>query len=157
MHTARTDLKLLVPPPLLLLAAALLMWLIAVFVSGTRIAVPSRAIVGYTLLGAGVLIDVISLLQFRSARTTFNPIKVDTASTLVTSGIYRVSRNPMYVGQTLILLAWAVYLQNYLTLVVVVAFVIWLDRFQVVPEERVLETKFGEQFRRYRREVRRWL
>lgn len=154
---ARTNLELLVPPPLVLLAAALLMWLVAVFVTPARVAVPYRSIVGWSVFGLGVMIDVIGLVQFRAARTTFNPIKVDATSALVTRGLYAVSRNPMYVGQTLILVAWAVYLQNWLTLAVVAAFVFWLDRFQIAPEERVLESKFGEAFRRYRRSVRRWL
>ena len=154
---ARTNLELLVPPPLVLLAAALLMWLLAVFITPARIPIPFRTIAGCAALGLGLLIDVVSLVQFRFARTTFNPIKVDAASKLVTGGLYAISRNPMYVGQTLILVAWAVYLQNYLTLVVIVAFVIWLDRFQILPEERVLEAKFGDQFRRYRHAVRRWL
>ena len=157
METRANDLELLVPPLLVLLAAGLLMWLVAVFVTATRIDIPFRTIIGWALLGAGVLIDVIGVLQFRRARTTFNPIKVDTAANLVTTGIYRLSRNPMYVGQTLMLLAWAVYLQNWLTLPLVAAFVFWIDRFQIVPEERVLEAKFGGQFQRYRGEVRRWL
>ena len=153
----RNNLELLVPPALLLVAAALLMWLIAVFISAAKVTIPFRTIIGCAVFAVGVLFDLLGLLHFRSARTTVNPIKVDTASSLVTSGIYRLSRNPMYVGFTLILLAWGIYLQNVLNIAVLIAFVIWLDRFQIVPEERVLEAKFGEQFRRYQREVRRWL
>ena len=153
----RNALELLIPPPLLLLAAALLMWLVAVFITPARIEIPFRAVIGYSLLALGIVIDVISLLHFRRARTTFNPIKLDATSAVVTTGIYGLTRNPMYVGLTLVLLAWGIYLQNVLNVVVLVAFVVWLDRFQILPEEWVLESKFGETFRAYKRRVRRWV
>ena len=151
------QLELLVPPPLVLFATAILMWLVAMFTTFARIEIPSRTLIGAVLFATGVLIDLVGLLQFRRAGTTFNPIKVDTTSRLVTTGLYRLSRNPMYVGQLLIVVAWAVYLQNVLSMFLVPVFILWIELFQIVPEERVLETKFGETFRRYARDVRRWI
>ena len=151
------DLERLVPPPLLLVATALLMWLVAAFATFARIDIPQRTLVGTALLVAGLLVDLCGVLQFWRAGTTINPIKIEGSSKLVTTGLYRLSRNPMYIGQVLLLIAWAVYLQNVLSMFLIVAFILWIDRFQIVPEERVLEEKFGEAFRAYRRTVRRWL
>ncbi|MDR6576679.1 protein-S-isoprenylcysteine O-methyltransferase Ste14 [Pseudomonas extremaustralis] len=79
------------------------------------------------------------------------------ASALVEAGIYRYSRNPMYLGFAIILAAWALVLASPLTLLGVVAFVLYMNRFQITPEEWALEALFGESFARYRARVRRWL
>ena len=151
------ELELLVPPPVLLVATALLMWLVAAFTTFARIEIPARVPIGSAALAAGLLIDLCGAVQFLRARTTINPMKIDSASALVTTGLYRFSRNPMYVGQVLLLAAWALYLTNALSMVVLPVFVAWLQRFQIVPEERALEAKFGQAFRSYRKRVRRWL
>nr|ART40893.1 L409 [uncultured bacterium] len=76
---------------------------------------------------------------------------------MVISGIYRFSRNPMYVGLLLVLTAWAIYLSNALAFLFLPTFVACLTRLQIVPEERVLAAKFGDAFTAYRQSVRRWL
>lgn len=63
----------------------------------------------------------------------------------------------MYLGFVLILVAWALYLANFASLVLVGAFIAYMTRFQIIPEERILESKFGPAFMKYRVEVRRWL
>lgn len=107
------------------------------------------------LLGAGV--DLWALAAFRSARTTVNPLAPGRSTAVVRSGPFRFSRNPMYVGMALLLLAWCVFLGNPLTVVVVVAFIGYITRFQIVPEERALLAKFGETYAAYLADVRRWL
>ena len=79
------------------------------------------------------------------------------ASTLVTSGVYRFTRNPMYVGILLLLAAVAAHLGSVLALLGLPAFVFWIGRFQIAPEERALRAKFGSAYDDYTRAVRRWL
>lgn len=94
---------------------------------------------------------------FRRARTTVNPLKPDKTSSVVTGGVYRITRNPMYVGGGLVMLGWSVYLANPWTLLGPVLYVAYITRFQIVPEERALSSRFGEPYARYKATVRRWL
>ncbi len=84
-------------------------------------------------------------------------MKPSTSSSLVIKGIYTLTRNPMYLGLAIILLGWGVYLANPVSLLVLPCFVVYLNRFQIVPEEKVLESIFGADFKAYSAKVRRWL
>jgi len=97
------------------------------------------------------------IVAFRLARTTINPVQIDQASRVVTGGIYRVTRNPMYVGLTALLATWAVWLAVPLALLGPVFFALFTHRFQILPEERVMSAKFGREYQDYRLRVRRWL
>jgi len=99
----------------------------------------------------------LGIVSFRQARTTVNPMKPDTTSSLVVSGIYRWTRNPMYLGFLLVLLGWALFLSNALAFVLLPAVIFYMDRFQIEPEERALHSLFGQQFVIYTSRVRRWL
>ncbi len=105
----------------------------------------------------GVACDLLGVLAFRASRTTVNPLKPERASALVTGGIYRVTRNPMYLGMTLLLLAWAIQLSALLPFLGPVVFVAYITRFQIEPEERTLRRVFGDGYTAYARQVRRWL
>lgn len=94
---------------------------------------------------------------FGRAKTTINPVAIDQASSLVTSGIYRLTRNPMYVALALLLCAWAAWLADPWALLGPVIFILFINRFQIIPEERALTAKFGEAYLNYRRATRRWL
>jgi protein-S-isoprenylcysteine O-methyltransferase Ste14 len=94
---------------------------------------------------------------FRRARTTVNPLTPDATTALVESGIYRLTRNPMYLGFLLLLLAEIVWLANPVALLAAPAFVLYLNRFQIGPEERALRNRFGAKFQSYSHRVRRWL
>ena len=109
------------------------------------------------LVVAGVAFDALGILAFRTSRTTVNPLKPERASSIVTGGVYRISRNPMYLGMALLLLAWAVYLSALLAFVGPVIYFLYITRFQIVPEERVLKAIFGEEYVAYAARVRRWL
>jgi protein-S-isoprenylcysteine O-methyltransferase Ste14 len=97
------------------------------------------------------------LAAFRRARTTVNPLQPDRASALVSAGIYRYTRNPMYLALAMALLAWGLWLGHAVAPCGVAIFVAWMNRYQIAPEERALAGLFGAEFERYRREVRRWL
>ena len=108
---------------------------------------------GVVGLGSGIL----GVTQFRKAQTTPNPHALEKVSSLVTSGIYQYTRNPMYVGLVLILLGWAFYLSHFLAFVLLPVFIFYMTRFQIQPEERMLAQKFGKHYQAYLKKVRRWI
>ncbi len=105
----------------------------------------------------GFAVSIAGVLSFRRAGTTVDPTRPQKASSLVSSGIYRYSRNPMYLGMLLVLIGWGVYLSNIPALLLVPVFVIWMNRFQIRPEQRALTELFGGEFELYRQSVRRWI
>jgi protein-S-isoprenylcysteine O-methyltransferase Ste14 len=109
------------------------------------------------LATAGAAISLAGVLSFRRAGTTTNPLHPEATVTFVRAGAYRFSRNPMYLGFLLILVGVSLYCASLLAPVVVGAFVGWIDRFQILPEERMLRSKFGAEYDDYARRVRRWL
>jgi protein-S-isoprenylcysteine O-methyltransferase Ste14 len=150
-------LELKIPPPLVGACVAGLMWAVAKLGLQFELYQQARlALMGIFAL-AGIGFDLLGLVAFRRSRTTINPLKPERSSSLVTDGVYRVTRNPMYLGMAFLLLAWAVYLSSFLSLACVLVFVIYITRFQIQPEERVMMTKFGEEFSSYVARVRRWL
>jgi protein-S-isoprenylcysteine O-methyltransferase Ste14 len=86
-----------------------------------------------------------------------NPTKPSATSSLVTNGVFRFTRNPMYLSLLLYLVAWAVYLANWLALLLVPVFMLYITRFQIKPEERALSAQFGPEYASYKARVRRWL
>ena len=146
-----------IPPPIVTALFGLLMWLTARYTPGLAPANLVRVLVALLVLTIGVFFSVVGVLSFRQAQTTVNPLKPETASALVRSGIYQYSRNPMYVGFALVLLAWACYLASLFALFGVLGFVLYMNRFQIRPEERALITLFGSEYQVYQTQVRRWL
>jgi protein-S-isoprenylcysteine O-methyltransferase Ste14 len=150
-------LELKVPPPLVALMTAVLMWLTSEQIPAAAIAVPLRLPLALCCAAIGAAFDLTSLVAFIRARTTINPLKPAAASALVNNGLYRHTRNPMYCGLLLILLGWATYLANVAALLCLPLFVLYLTRFQIIPEERVLAEKFGKPYAEYKARVPRWL
>ena len=151
------NLRLRLPPLAVSAVAAVLSWLIALLFPSVPLAFPGRSALAATLALLGVTFSSLGVASFRRARTTVNPLTPDATTALVVSGVYRVTRNPMYLGFLLLLLAQLVWLAHPLALVVGPAFVLYLNRFQIVPEERVLQARFGAEFNAYATRVRRWL
>ena len=149
--------KLLVPPPLVALVCALLMWGVASWFPQLVFDFPLRQPLAYLLGGAGLAIDLVSVAAFVKARTTVTPLAPEKASSLVTGGLYRLTRNPMYLGMLLVLTGVAVWFGSPLNLFVLAAFVAYLTTFQIKPEEARLEEIFGAQYTAYKAQVRRWL
>ena len=146
-----------IPPPVVGALVAGAMWWVSSLGSPPAVATGLRHAAVALLVTAGVAFDVLGLLAFRASRTTVNPLRPERASVLVTGGVYRVTRNPMYVGMALLLLAWAVYLSALLSFAGPVVFMLYITRFQIQPEERALKRIFGEEFAIYAARVRRWL
>jgi protein-S-isoprenylcysteine O-methyltransferase Ste14 len=150
-------LELKIPPIVLLLLTGAAMWVLPALAPAFTLQVPYRQALALILAFSGVTVAVAGVVSFRRAGTTVNPTRPQDTSSLVTTGIYRLSRNPMYLGFLLALLAWTVFLANVLALLPVVAFVVYMNRFQITPEERALAVMFGAEFNAYKQKVRRWV
>lgn len=151
------SLDIKIPPPVVGALVASSMWGMSLLGPQFALAPGMRYAAVGILVAAGVAFDLLGLLAFRSARTTINPLKPERTSALVTGGVYRVTRNPMYVGMGLLLAAWATYLGALLPLCGPVLFVLYITRFQIQPEEQVLKGIFGDEYTSYCTRVRRWL
>ncbi len=116
-----------------------------------------RLLVAVILSAVGIAVAIAGVMSFRRAQTTVNPLKPETSAALVSIGVYSITRNPMYLGMALVLVAGAVYLSSIWSLLGPVLFALYITRFQIVPEERVLDGLFGAPFAVYKKKVRRWL
>jgi protein-S-isoprenylcysteine O-methyltransferase Ste14 len=150
-------LELKIPPVALVLFMAALMWLASLAIPAFGFRFPARHFFAASVAVAGAIITGLGIVSFRRARTTVNPLKPDQTSSLVVSGIYRFTRNPMYLGFLLILLGWAIFLSNVMAFLLLPAFILYMNRFQIEPEDKALAALFGQQFVTYTSRVRRWL
>lgn len=152
-----TGLELKVPPVALMMVTAALMWLASRAAPDFDFAFSANVVLPVGFVLAGALTCLAGVASFRRARTTVNPMKPDSTAALVVSGIYDYSRNPMYLGFLLILLGWALFWSNGPALLLLPAFVLYMSRFQIRPEERVLAARFTHDYKAYLARVRRWL
>jgi protein-S-isoprenylcysteine O-methyltransferase Ste14 len=150
-------LELKVPPPVVALLIAAAMWGVCLLVPPMAPPTTLRMAMAIALACAGIGIDIAGAIAFHRARTTINPLQPKATSSLVTTGVYRLTRNPMYVGLAVALLAWAIWLASLPALLGLPAFVLYISRFQIAPEERALTGIFGAAFADYQSKVRRWL
>jgi protein-S-isoprenylcysteine O-methyltransferase Ste14 len=157
IKSAMNILESKVPPPIVMLAFAGIMKLAASFTPFLSLPGGLLAAVAVVIAGAGVLIMLAGVVSFARARTSIDPTHPRSATVFVSSGIYRFTRNPMYLGDLLLLVAWAVYLSNPLALLIIPVFVGYINRFQIRAEERALLDLFGETYTAYQSRVRRWL
>jgi len=146
-----------IPPPAVALAMALLMWWLARVSPGVEVPAALRIATAALVAAVGVAFGIASAVAFRKAKTTVNPFQPERATTLVRTGVYRITRNPMYAGMALALLSWAIYLASPLALLGMVLFVAYITAFQIKPEERALSARFGQAYAQYLASVRRWL
>lgn len=150
-------LELKIPPGVLVIILALLMRWGAAFAPRFDFQIPWPSAVAGIVAIAGLIAGLLAVLEFKRAKTTVNPIKPQSSSALVVSGIYAVSRNPIYLGMLLVLLGWALWLGNLVAFAFLPMFILYMNRFQIQPEERALATLFGTDFQMYRSRVRRWI
>jgi protein-S-isoprenylcysteine O-methyltransferase Ste14 len=154
----KNGLELRVPPLVLVLLIGGAMWLVA----GGTAAPPldhggPRGVLAIAFLLIGIVAALAGVWEFRRAQTTVDPRDPGKSSALVTGGVYRFTRNPMYLGFLCLLLAWASVLWTPLALAGPVVFIAYMNRFQIGPEERMLSARFGASFQEYLRRVRRWV
>lgn len=146
-----------IPPPLVMLAVAGLMLLAWGRLPPTPYPLAPRLGVAALVLAVAGWFGFSAFAAFRRANTTINPVAIDTASALVTGSVFGLTRNPMYVGLTGLLTALAVGLGQAWLLIGPLLFALYITRFQILPEERVMAARFGADYAAYRGRVRRWL
>jgi protein-S-isoprenylcysteine O-methyltransferase Ste14 len=151
------SLELKVPPLALLVAFGVLMFGLSWLAPAFTLPLVHNTLTAGALLVVGACVALAGVIAFRTSGTTVNPTTPEMSSALVSTGIYRFTRNPMYLGFALVLAGWATYLSNAASLLMLPAFVAYMNKFQVRPEERVLLAKFGTQFSEYMATVRRWI
>lgn len=149
--------NLLVPPPVVLALLAAAMWGVDRWLDAGRITFAGQGPLALALLAAGIGLMAAAAASMFAAHTTINPLKPARASVLVTGGVFRFSRNPIYLGDFLILAALAVWLGQVANLALLPVFVAYIGRFQILPEERALAARFGDDYAAYRARVRRWI
>lgn len=148
--------ELKIPPLVQVILAAIIIWLVDRFIAVGQFEASWRVIIAVFCFTSGILFGVLGVSTFGKAKTTVNPEKPERASQIVSHGIYSWTRNPMYLGLTLVLIAWSLYLGTLIGFFVVILFVAYITKFQIIPEERILAEKFGEDYQVYQGTVRRW-
>lgn len=150
-------LELKIPPVILVVFFALAMWLLAPLTASFTISTVLSVTLALCLAVTGIAVALAGVMAFRRANTTVDPRVPQQSASLVIVGIYRYSRNPMYLGFLLLLTAYACYLQSWLALALLPLFVLYMNQFQIKPEEYHLLQKFGSAYQAYLTKVRRWL
>lgn len=146
-----------IPPPAVVLFVAILMGVLAQYTSAIALPPLVRWMVMIGFLSVLLIFALPAILAFRRNHTTIDPVHIERASRLVTTGPFGFSRNPMYLGMTALLLAWATYLSAPWALLGPIVFVTFITRFQIIPEERAMSAKFGKDYAAYQQKVRRWI
>lgn len=157
MKTATAPLELRIPPLAVTLLTGGAAWIAAHTFPALHLDSPSIPAIAATLGLLGVGCCLLGVISFPRAHTTVNPLNPSAASALVASGIYRLTRNPMYLGFLFVLLGEIVWLGSPIALVAAPVFAVYLNRFQIIPEERALQERFGPEFPAYTTRVPRWL
>lgn len=151
------SLELKIPPIVLVILFTIIMWMVSLATPTVSFYFSWSNQLASILGVAGIIISTLGVIAFRRGNTTVDPRHPDQSSRLINGGVYRVSRNPMYLGFLFVLLAWAVYLSNGASFLPLPLFVVYMNRFQIIPEERFMMENFGVEYRSYAERVRRWL
>ncbi len=147
-----------IPPAIIAIMALITMVIIAKSLPQFSFLLPNKLLIAIVVAITGISIAAAGVVAFRKLQTTVNPTKPGTASTLAVDGIYKWSRNPMYLGLLLFLIACGIYSANLIALVVMpFVFLVYMTVYQIKPEEDALTLIFGEDFVQYKARVRRWL
>jgi len=149
-------LELKIPPAVYLLLTAGSMWLLDHSRPIAEMIPAPWNKLGYLFIIFALFTGGASLLQFLRSHTSMNPIHPDNAKSLVTTGMYRITRNPMYAGLLFLLVGWGFLLGSFSPFLLLPVFILLMTTQQIIPEERILEEKFGQQYRDYKESVNRW-
>ena len=144
--------KPILPPPIIFIGCALIMAYLP-----NLCPLSTNVLVAYLLVLISSFVAFFSLWQFYKSKANIHPIHLEKSNVFVVNGIYRFSRNPMYLSLAGLLVAWAVYLQNAVSFLGVFLFIYLITQWQIKPEEYWLEKKFGESYLAYKKKVRRWI
>ncbi|MEP2947273.1 MAG: isoprenylcysteine carboxylmethyltransferase family protein [Lentilitoribacter sp.] len=146
-----------IPPPVYMFLAIIGMHYGAQLLPFLSFQFTEQFILSYALALFGIFILALTVLRYFRRRTTIQPNKLDQMSTLVTDGVNRYSRNPMYLAMLLLILSAGLYWGTFLVLIAAPAFVMVINKMQIEPEEEALEAIFGQDYLDYKQRVRRWM
>ena len=144
-----------IPPPLIVLTL-----IISIYFSSKKIDlinIPFQLEISFFMLSLGILVFINPVLKFIKSKTTINPIQFEETNILVTSGIFKYSRNPMYLGMLMIIISTSIFYLNIYSILTPFLFVFWINKFQIKREEVFLTEKFGKEYLSYKNKTRRWL
>ena len=144
--------KPIVPPPIIFIGCALIM---AYLPNPYLLKINALAV--YLIVLVSFFVAFFSLWQFYKSKANINPIHLEKSDVFVANGIYRFSRNPMYLSLASLLVAWAVYLQSAVSFLGIFLFIYLITQWQIKREEYWLEKKFGESYLAYKKNVSRWI
>ena len=144
-----------IPPPLIVLTL-----IISIYFSSKKIDlinIPLQLEISFFILSLGTLVFINPVLKFIKSKTTINPIQFEETNRLVTSGIFKYSRNPMYLGMLMIIISTSIFYLNIYSILTPFLFIFWINKFQIKREEVFLTEKFGKEYLSYKNKTRRWL
>ena len=144
-----------IPPPLLVMI--LIIFNYFSFKKIDLILIPNQNLISLIIFLIGVLILINPIFKFIKSKTTIDPIKFKKVNKLITSGIYKYSRNPMYLGLLMIVISTSILYLNILSITTPFLFYFWINRFQIKREEIFLTKKFGKEYLLYKTKTRRWI
>ena len=144
-----------IPPPIIVLTL-----IISIYFSSKKIDlinIPFQLEISFFILSLGILVFINPVLKFIKSKTTINPIQFEETNRLVTSGIFKYSRNPMYLGMLMIIISTSIFYLNIYSILTPFLFVFWINKFQIKREEVFLTEKFGKEYLSYKNKTRRWI
>jgi len=157
MNEPMKSLELKIPPPVVAVLVAAAMWALSRVAPSLPLPTGIRLLLALVVALAGIGFSAAGVISFRRAKTTLNPTTPQLTSSLVSAGVYQVTRNPMYVGLLLVLIALVIFLSSAWALLGPAAYFLYIGRFQIAPEERALTALFGAEYTAYLSKVSRWL
>ena len=147
--------KTKIPPPILALVMIVLIYLSSFFIESAKFNYQGSLSVLVLILGLACAIPSFKL--FARYKTTITPLKPSNSTALVTEGMYRYSRNPMYLGLLLITIASTIWFGTWFGIIINIIFIFLINFLQIIPEEEALLEIFGEEYEEYKKNVRRWI
>ena len=144
-----------IPPPLLVMILVIFNYFSSEKID--LILIPNQNLISLIIFLIGMLILINPIFKFIKSKTTIDPIKFKKVNRLITSGIYKYSRNPMYLGLLMIVMSSSIFYLNIFSITTPMLFYFWINRFQIKREEIFLTQKFGKEYLSYKNKTRRWI
>ena len=147
--------KTKIPPPIIALMCIAINYLSTHFINPFKF--PNIEIIGVFILLAGLVTAFLAIILFKKYKTTLNPINPEETSSLVTTGIFSITRNPMYLGLFFVICSTVLFFGSWFGIIILIFFVWYINKFQIIPEEETMKKKFGNKYNEYKKNVRRWI
>ena len=147
--------KTKIPPPIIALICIFINYLSTYLINPIKF--PNIEIIGSLILLLGLVTAVLATLLFKKDKTTVNPRNPEKTTTLVTNGIFSITRNPMYLGLFFSISSTILFFGSWFGIIILMFFVWYINKFQIIPEEEAMEKLFGSKYSEYRQKVRRWI